>query len=240
MGWEMTRFFTMVSLCTAMMTPTTSHAAAIYTADHNTTFSQTFELVNDLTNTYKFVITATFDPGGPITGPNGAPSGYETIDAVAFQISDTPNFTISLFSAPSTGGTWTLKDGGLNANAGCNGHGNFLCVGTNGTGPGVNHGLPLNVMIWVFTVDFANNVPNILEAGGHLKIRALDGNGKKVETLISEDLPWEFLEECTTCEEQLVTPEPASMALLGTGLSVIAFRMRRRRAMKAATSIQNI
>ena len=139
-----------------------------------------------------------------------------------------------MFSAPSTGGTWTLKDGGLNANAGCNGNGNFMCVGTNGTGPGVNHGLPLNVMMWTFTVDFADNVANLLEAGGHLKIRALDANGRKVETLISEDLPWDLLEECDLCEQQQFdAPEPASMALMGTGLTAIAIRLRRRRAAKA-------
>jgi len=230
----MTRFFKMVLLFAGITMPATAQAAAIYIADHNTTFNQTFEMINDSTNTYRFVITATFDPSGPITAPNGAPSGFETIDAVAFQINDTPDFTISLFSAPSTGGTWTLKDGGLNANAGCNGNGDFYCVGTNGTGPGVNHGLPLNVMTWAFTVDFADNLPNLLEAGGHLKIRALDANGRKVEALISEDLPWEFLEECTACEQQeFDAPEPASMALMGTGLTAIAVRLRRRRAAKA-------
>ena len=230
----MTRFFRMVLLFTGVLLPTTAQAAAIYVIDHNTTFSQTFELLNDATNSYRFIITATFDPSGPITTPNGAPSGFQTIDAVAFQINDTPDFTISLFSAPSTGGTWTLKDGGLNANAGCNGNGNFMCVGTNGTGPGVNHGLPLNVMMWTFTVDFADNVANLLEAGGHLKIRALDANGRKVETLISEDLPWDLLEECDLCEQQQFdAPEPASMALMGTGLTAIAIRLRRRRAAKA-------
>jgi len=230
----MTRFFRMVLLFAGVLLPTTAQAAAIYVIDHNTTFSQTFELLNDATNSYRFIITATFDPSGPITTPNGAPSGFQTIDAVAFQINDTPDFTISLFSAPSTGGTWTLKDGGLNANAGCNGNGNFMCVGTNGTGPGVNHGLPLNVMMWTFTVDFADNVANLLEAGGHLKIRALDANGRKVETLISEDLPWDLLEECDLCEQQQFdAPEPASMALMGTGLTAIAIRLRRRRAAKA-------
>ena len=230
----MTRFFRMVLLFAGVLLPTTAQAAAIYVIDHNTTFSQTFELLNDATNSYRFIITATFDPSGPIATPNGAPSGFQTIDAVAFQINDTPDFTISLFSAPSTGGTWTLKDGGLNANAGCNGNGNFMCVGTNGTGPGVNHGLPLNVMMWTFTVDFADNVANLLEAGGHLKIRALDANGRKVETLISEDLPWDLLEECDLCEQQQFdAPEPASMALMGTGLTAIAIRLRRRRAAKA-------
>ena len=230
----MTRFFRMVLLFAGVLLPTTAQAAAIYVIDHNTTFSQTFELLNDATNSYRFILTATFDPSGPITTPNGAPSGFQTIDAVAFQINDTPDFTISLFSAPSTGGTWTLKDGGLNANAGCNGNGNFMCVGTNGTGPGVNHGLPLNVMMWTFTVDFADNVANLLEAGGHLKIRALDANGRKVETLISEDLPWDLLEECDLCEQQQFdAPEPASMALMGTGLTAIAIRLRRRRVAKA-------
>jgi len=229
----MTRFFGMALLCAGVSMPVTAHAAAIYVLDHNTTFNQTFVLLDDATNSYRFIITATFDPSGAITTPNGAPSGYQTIDAVAFQINDTPDFTISLFSAPSTGGTWTLKDGGLSANAGCNGNGNFMCIGTNGTGPGVNHGLPLNVMMWAFTVDFADNLPNLLEAGGHLKIRALDASGRKIETLISEDLPWDFLEECTACEQQeFDAPEPASMALLGTGLSAIALRLRRR-AVKA-------
>ena len=89
----MTRFFKMVLLFAGITMPATAQAAAIYIADHNTTFNQTFEMINDSTNTYRFVITATFDPSGPITAPNGAPSGFETIDAVAFQINDTPDFT---------------------------------------------------------------------------------------------------------------------------------------------------
>jgi hypothetical protein len=45
---------------------------------------------------------------------------------------------------------------------------------------------------------------------------------------------------CPDCPEELVTPEPASIALMGTGLTAIAVRLRRRRAAKARAEAEKV
>ena len=219
-----------------LVVPARAGASVILVTEHNTQVTAGYELINDAQNLYRFTITTVYDPTGPGVGLDGYPSGWVTIDAVAFQLSSLPAFDSgpTIDTVPPDGGTWSLSEKGLSAN-GCSGGGNFFCFGTGASGSGTTRGASLTDT-WAFTLNFPDAMANLSSSFSFdLKMRFLDANHEKVGTLISSDFPITW--DCLDCDEQLTSaPEPASLALMGTGLTAIAMRMRRRRAAKTATA----
>jgi hypothetical protein len=173
-------------------------------------------------HTYDLTVTALYQPAGA-----GA-MDYVYINAISMWIYDVnyENGTPTAISGPD-GGAWTVQPGGLNA-SGCNGAGaTFFCV--NSAGVGAGHSGPGDTDTWVIRLDLdaALGDTQLVHFKGHF----VDANGNKVGDLISDNFtatPPGFTPLCDgNCTPQAV-PEPASLLLLGAGLSLVAVRLRKR------------
>lgn len=211
-----------------LLVPATSQASTIpYDCEkcgsHNTAFDITYTVVDDAAHIYDLAVTAFYQPAGA-----GA-MDYTYINAIAFSLAGLTfqNNTPSMISGPD-GGTWTVKDGGLAA-GGCNGSGGFFCIDSVG-GPGAGHSGPGDTDTWVIRLDLTAALGDTQAV--HFKGHFTDANGNKVGDLIGDNFtatpPGRFDPSCDGTCAPLATPEPASLMLLGSGLSLVAMRLRKR------------
>ena len=213
-----------------LLVPATSQASTIpydctKCGNHNTAFDITYTVVNPALNTYDLTVTANYQPDGA-----GA-MDYVYINAISMWIYGVTyeNGTPSVVSGPD-GGAWTVAAGGLAAN-GCNGGGTtFFCL--NSAGAGAGHDGTADPDTWVIRLDLA--APLGATQAIHFKGHFVDANGNKIGELISDDFTANLFEEpncgAGPCVAVTAVPEPASLLLMGAGLSLVATRLRRRRA----------
>jgi hypothetical protein len=172
-------------------------------------YTLTYDPIAVSLNTYEF--TYTIDTSG-YTG------GGSYLDNVALKIASSIVSAI-LVSAPGGTGNWFLVLGGLNAN-GCDGSGSgwdcaqAYSLGSFNVVPGPTYS-------WVFDINVGGSSLLTAENAASIKARYVDSNGRKVGALLSENI--------TLQTPTNPIPEPASIALFGSGLAALAGMIRRRR-----------
>lgn len=125
----------------------------------------------------------------------------------------------SLVSAPGGASNWVLLPNELSAN-GCDGGSSGtvrLCAEAKSPSLGAPFGLG-DTLSWVFQFDTTGSLNSTAE----LKYLYVDSEGDKVGSLGSYDIGLQI--------PTVNNPEPFSLSLVGTGLFVIGFLGRRRRA----------
>ena len=135
------------------------------------------------------------------------------LPAVAVKVSSMA--TGALESAPAAG--WTELDGGLNAN-GCNGKGSGFVCASNLAAPLT---VPDGTYVWVFDVTIPTGTLLTGPTAAHIKALYGTGTGSSFQNngITSEDI---------TLQTKTTVPEPATLALFGSGLLSLAGIVRRR------------
>lgn len=173
-------------------------------------------------------ITLTIDTSGvpaSLTSQGGG-AGPFSLNAVAIKIASSV-ISSSLFSAPGGTANWNLVTGGINA-SGCSGSGSgFDCADWIAAGPGAALG---GILTFVF--DQTINLGSLLTSnlGASIKAQYVDASGSKVGALVSEDITLQSSSTSSGISSTGSTPEPGStsLAVLGLGLLVATFWVRRR------------
>jgi len=222
------RLLIATSLGLALIVPATSHASTIpydctKCGSHNTAFDITYSVINAADNTYEMTITALYQPDGA-----GAVD-YTYINALSLMLYDVTlqNSTPSFTSGPD-GGPWSIMTGGLSA-SGCNGGGaGFFCL--NSAGAGAGHSGPGDSDSWVIFLDLAAPLGDTQKV--HFKGHFVNASGQKVGDLIADDFFANTTDQpncgAGPCTPTAAVPEPASLLLMGSGLTLLAARLRKR------------
>jgi len=169
-------------------------------------YTLTFDPVPVALNTYEF--TYTIDT----SEYNG---GGSYLDDVALKIANSIVSAV-LVSAPGGTGNWLLTMGGLNNN-GCTGPlpNGFDCA--DATSLGGFNAVPGPTYTWVFDINVDSHPLLTAANAATIKARYVDRSDNKVGDLVSENITLQPV------------PEPASIALFGSGLVALAGMIRRRR-----------
>jgi len=151
------------------------------------------------------------------TSGNNIPGGPHLLDAVAVGINLAGgSVDVALDGSPT--GDWVGEAGGL-SNGGCTGNGAFICAHAGTQVP------TLSAILYTWTWDVHVPLNFVFPTTGGVKVSYSDVNGHNV----SDDFTFQSCADCTVTTLAAV-PEPATLALLGTGLSLAGARLRRRKA----------
>jgi hypothetical protein len=196
-----------------------------------------------------FEDTSTVDPNDyqlelKIVGDATAPT---YVDEVSFAISgvQTPGdyTSVSMTQAPSAGSPWTVYFDQVSATVtSCTSNtnsGGSVCSQSNtgGTPPNSYGAVTNGSNTWVYKVDLAPGVtPLSTSSVVDLRAQFLNSDGTSAGILSPKELS---LTQCVNCQPlppppppppPPAVPEPASLALVGTGITAALLRLRARRA----------
>lgn len=203
-----------------LLVPATSQASTIpyncaTCGSHNTAFDITYSVIDPALNTYEVTVTAWYQPAGAGT------MDYAFINAISLKLEGLTYDTPSLISEPVGGGPWEVLDLGLTGN-GCAGNGNgFFCADSAGAGASAVAG---GSDTWVFRLELSAPLGDTQQVTfkGHF----VNMKGDKVEELAAG--VYTATADGFDPNAVAAVPEPASLVLMGAGLSVLAMRLRKR------------
>jgi hypothetical protein len=185
-------------------------------------------------------LTANFqDPDGAGAGTNAYTGTF--IDSVQWTIAGTDISTINDANGGSPGNvgstaldatttSWTAAEGSLNANQCSGGAADNVCAASNDTlgfGPIVNG----STLTWTFNVTFASALPsNLTGVEGNIRgaFNNADGSNKNIFSPEGGTFGGTGTGAGGGTGQPLV-PEPTSLLLFGSGLTMAAYRARRAR-----------
>lgn len=168
-------------------------------------YTLTYNPVPVATNTYEFIYTA---------DTSAYSGGGNFLDDVALKVANSI-VSATLVSAPGGIGNWVLSLGGLDA-GGCSGSGGgFDCA--DATSLGSFNAVPGPTYTWVFDINVGGASLLTADNAAVIKARYVDSNDNKVGGLLSQNIT------------MTPVPEPATIALFGSGLLSLAGFIRRRR-----------
>jgi hypothetical protein len=151
------------------------------------------------------------------------------ISGVDSSISATGYTSVSLTAAPGGVGVWATGFDNINAGHDCDPtqtSGQGICSLSASLGPQVTPG----GSTWTYSLNLAPGITP-LSTSSQVTLRALftDADGKKTDSILSPAAQTLTSGPGTgSSNNSTAVPEPASLALLGSGLAVAAARFRRR------------
>jgi len=168
----------------------------------------------------------------------GAPSGYAGtfVDAVQWTIAGTDVSSVGVVTGPldATTTSWTGSEGSLAANQCSGGAADNVCAQSNDTlgfGP-ITSG---STLTWTFNVTFASALPtNLNGVGGNIRAAFNNADGGNFNIFSPNGGTFGGTGGGTGTgtgggSGQPLVPEPTSLLLFGSGLSMAAYRARRAR-----------